>query len=215
MKIVFAGYRPWALGAFIDVIDVCGLKDFDLVKTPKELEEIENCIIVGAGWSWIIPDRIIENNEVIALMHPSDLPDYAGGSPIQHQIIDGLSRTKASLFKVDSRLDAGPVFLKKEMSLEGGIKEVFDSLRKVTRELLIEFITKYPAIEPKAQSQNEMTVKKRLKPGDSFLSKSEIQHLTTKQLYNMIRCRENPYPNVYIEDETGRLYFEKVRYEKK
>ena len=214
MKIVFAGYRSWALSAFIEVIETCNIKDYELVKNPEELGKVSNSVVIGAGWSWIIPQNVIERNKVIALMHPSDLPDYAGGSPIQHQIIDGLTETKACLFKVDNKLDSGPVFLKKRMSLEGNIEDIFDSLKDATRDLLVQFITKYPSISETPQRHSKDSIRKRLQPKDSMLTKKDIQGLSTKNLYNLMRCRENPYPNVYIEDEFGRLYFEKVRYEK-
>ena len=36
--------------------------------------------------------------------------------------------------------------------------------------------------------------------------------MTAQNLYDTIRCREDPYPNAYIEDETGRLIFKRVEF---
>lgn len=214
MKIIFAGYRTWAIKAFEDVIEKCSLKNFEIVSKPEDLNKIRNSVILGAGWSWIIPPEVIEGNELIALMHPSDLPKYSGGSPIQHQIIDGLTKTMGALFQVDTKIDAGPIFLKKEMSLTGNMDEIFESLRTVTCDLMSEFIVKYPDIKPTPQEKTKERVRKRLKPEDSRIAKEDFQKYSTETLYNMIRCRENPYPNVYVEDDHGRLYISSVRYEK-
>lgn len=214
MKIIFAGYRQWATNAFRSVVETCDLKDFEVISNPKDLNNIKDSVILGAGWSWIIPDDVIKNNRLIALMHPSDLPHYSGGSPIQHQIIDGLTKTKGSLFQVESQIDTGPIFLKKEMSLVGSMEDIFESLSQVTRDLMIEFISKYPNIKTTPQEKTKERVRKRLKPENSKITKEDLQKHDTETLYNIIRCRENPYPNVYIEDDKGRLYFSSVRYVK-
>ena len=51
-------------------------------------------------------------------MHPSDLPKYAGGSPIQHQIINGVINSKATLFEVTKEIDSGPILYKTNLSLD-------------------------------------------------------------------------------------------------
>ncbi len=215
MNVVFAGYRKWALDAFVQVISRTKnqIGTPRIVSTPEELNRIEGSVILGAGWSWILPESVIEKNEVIALIHPSDLPEYAGGSPIQHQIIDGIVDTKASLFKVTKDLDAGPIFLKEEMSLAGNMNQIFKSLTDASVLLMTKFISSYPDLDEAPQVLSERVVKKRLQPKDSKIERKEFERHDTKKLYNLIRCREEPYPNVYIEDEKGRLYFSKVRFE--
>jgi len=39
--------------------------------------------------------------------------------------------------------------------------------------------------------------------------------MSTRELYNFIRCRQDPYPNVYLEDEFGKLIFKNVEYEER
>ncbi len=215
MNVVFAGYRKWALDAFVEVISRTKnqIGKPRIVSTPEELNKVKDSVILGAGWSWILPESVIEKNDVIALIHPSDLPEYAGGSPIQHQIIDGIVDTKASLFKATKDLDAGPVFLKEEMSLAGNMGEIFKSLTDASVLLMTKFILSYPDLDQVPQSLSERVVKKRLQPKDSKIERKEFESYDTKKLYNLIRCREEPYPNVYIEDEKGRLYFSKVRFD--
>lgn len=188
-----------------------------VAQTSKRMFELLNIhkfdVVFLAGWSWIVPDVICKKYTVVG-MHPSDLPDYAGGSPIQHQVLDGLTRTKATLFMIPPGvpLDRGPILLKEEFSLEGGMNDIFAELTRVTRSLLQRFVTQWPDIVPIEQPVDVPQALKRLKPIDSKLTKEKLQSSTALELYNTMRCREDPYPNTYIEDETGTLYFSSVKF---
>ena len=214
MKIILAGYRQWALKSFDQLIKKYPHIDFKIVKTQKDLLNFKNSIILCAGWSWIFKKKYIENNEIICLMHPSDLPNYAGGSPIQNQIIEGVEETKATLFKADCNIDTGPILKKTRISLSGNLEQIFLELERVTVILFSYFIDKYPNNTIKYSEQIVTKTYKRLKPSQSELTKSMVNSMTTKQIYDFIRCRTDPYPNVYLEDHTGRIYFKEVKFEK-
>ena len=148
-------------------------------------------------------------------MHLSDLPEYAGGSPLQHQILDGLEYTKMTLFKVNQEIDEGDIIYKLDLDISSGISKIFQNLSNASYELLKMFIVNYPNIELKKQNKINNHHRKRLKPEDSELRIEDVSNMNTKQLYDMIRCREYPYPNVFIEDEFGKILFSKVEYIKK
>lgn len=215
MKVLFCGYRDWAYSAWLHLC--INRVNIDLAGTPEQLlskvNESSYDVIVLAGWSWKVPDEVLDKNYVIG-MHPSDLPAYAGGSPLQNQIIDGIKRTNASLFKVTSKFDAGPVLAKLPFSLEGHMNDVFDELTRVTIELVTSFLDAYPSVTetPQAAGGNHV---RRLKPDQSHITVQRMAEMTCEKLYDEIRCREDPYPNVYIEDDTGRLYFKLVEFEPK
>ena len=86
--------------------------NFLLANSKDELNQMlikyKPIIIVLLGWSWILRKEIVNNYYVIGI-HPSDLPNYAGGSPIQNQIINGISSSKCTLFKVTRDIDQGPI----------------------------------------------------------------------------------------------------------
>ncbi len=221
--IVFAGYRDWALSILENLQKNCKNIVFIHVETEASLYTVLAAVQVDAvflaGWSWILPTSFLQNNFVIGL-HPSDLPNYAGGSPLQHQILDGLTKTKMSLFEITPLLDHGQVFLKANLSLEGHMSDIFASMVESGSGLLIEAVTKLDNLkessyEGTAEPLESIEIKKRLKPESSCLNKAEIPTLSTRDLYNKIRAREKPYPNVYIEDEVGRLYFRSVEFDPK
>lgn len=210
MKVLFCGYRPWAINAYAEL---CSSDDFSLARSPEELLaalDSETDVVVVAGWSWKVPDEVLENHFVVG-MHPSDLPNYSGGSPIQNQILDGVKHTFASMFLLTSKFDEGPLIGKCAISLEGHMEDIFAELTRVTVSLVTDLLERWPHADPIPQAKGGLVVK-RLRPDQSRLTKDEFEHMTCSQLFDSIRCREDPYPNVYIEDETGRLYFKRVEF---
>ena len=212
MKLALLGYRKWALNAFSLIQKEYPMHDYTVITNPDEVGDLEDCVVLGAGWSWLISNEFLAKNEMVALVHPSDLPEYAGGTPIQHQILDGLLNTKATLFEVTNKLDAGPIIYKTDFSLSGSMDDIFVSLTKATMDLFSNFLDNYPDI-PRL-SQKVGMVRKRLTPDQSQLSADDFKTMSVFDIYNHIRCREYPYPNAYIEDHSGRLYFSNVRFEK-
>tara|TARA_R100000008_G_scaffold49839_1_gene29750 strand:- start:8298 stop:8939 length:642 start_codon:yes stop_codon:yes gene_type:complete len=211
MKIALVGYRSWALIAFGKLIEKFPDVSFGVYTKPNNLNGVEDTIILAAGWSWIFDTDTLKKNKFVAAMHPSDLPQYAGGSPIQHQIVDGVTKTKATLFEATENIDGGPILYKTDMSLEGHMPDIFNSLTKVTIELFSKFILDWPNIPKQTQEQGD--IYKRLTPDSSKLSIKDVQNMSVLDLYNYIRCREDPYPNVYVEDDSGKLYFRNVEFE--
>ena len=87
MKIVLIGYREWALKAFSNFRNLKVLKtNEDLNFFIDEYKSEEDLCLLFAGWSQIIKSEIIDKFICISL-HPSDLPRFRGGSPIQNQKI--------------------------------------------------------------------------------------------------------------------------------
>lgn len=231
MKILFCGYRYWAQNVYNSVAhgpdhDWLFVQDKDEMLAALRTHEFD--LIFCVGWSWIVPKRIVENYVVFGI-HPSDLPKYAGGSPLQHQILDGLTETKCTLFRLRPELDSGETIDKEPMSLEGTMEDVLRELAYTSIKLIRRTVEAYPDITH--TPTGKVRTKKRLKPEQSQLllnfETGDVRTTTgpkpntfgmlrnVRQLYDFIRCRTDPYPNVYVEDETGRLYFTNVRFEPK
>ncbi len=222
MKIVFLAYRNWAL----DVVQQISNENsqdhiFETLTSPEALREYVResldpaTIFVAIGWSWIIEAEI--TNRFLCLgLHPSDLPSYRGGSPIQHQIIDGITLTKCSLFRIAEKLDSGEIWGKSDLSLNGdSMDDVFQNIKTASVNLLTSFIKSYPNINTESQNLSEGNYVKRRKPEESQLLLEDLDFSDITALYNKIRCLTAPYPNAYIEDKKGnRLYFEKVHFTK-
>jgi methionyl-tRNA formyltransferase len=140
MRILFASYRDWSNQIF-ERLD--NKEQFDRVHSQQELltkNHKEYDLIFFVGWSEIIPDEYISEDNCICL-HPSPLPKYRGGSPIQHQIISGETESAVTLFFMNSELDAGDIVFQKEFSLSGELTDIFDRIISVGSEGIAQVIS--------------------------------------------------------------------------
>jgi methionyl-tRNA formyltransferase len=213
---VFAGYRDWAVAILDGLRSKHRAVTLRHADTPEKLAALINgdnpAAVLMAGWSWILPNDEVEKQPIYGL-HPSDLPAYAGGSPIQHQIIDGVTESKVSIFRLCPGVDSGPIINKADLSLNGHLDEIFDRITECGIGLFADIMTAFPDVSETPQPPVSHAATRRLRPEDSRLEKSKIAELTCRDLFNLIRAREDPYPNVFIEDETGRLSFKRVEFD--
>lgn len=220
MKVIFLAYRTWGLRAAHAVMQRLGSTiDASIIESPDALSLAcqslapNQVVIVALGWSWLIEKAITENQLCLGA-HPSDLPSYRGGSPIQNQIIDGIEDTKLSLFHITEKLDAGDIWGKAPLSLKGdSMEDIFANLESASIQLLSDFFSNYPNIQPTPQDLALGSYRKRRKPEESRLELADFASGDLRSLHNKIRCLTGPYPNAYLEDSDGnRLYFEAIRF---
>ena len=184
-----------------------------LLSSPKKLTIIylkrkKPEIIFFPDWSWIIPNEIISNYKCICF-HESNLPKFRGGSPIQNQIIRGVTKTKTTAFIMNEKIDAGDIILQKNLSLEGSIQEIFSRMSENDYSLILKIINgKYK----RRKQSGKPTTYSRRKPKESELK--SLNH-SINYLYNFIRMLEDPYPNAFIRIGKQKLIFKKAIYNNK
>lgn len=219
MRVIFCGYRDWALNVINNIKSHPRIKGYKIISSKKKYDDefnelVENTdIIIFLGWSWIIPKEVTQNHLCLGV-HPSDLPNYRGGSPIQNQIIDGVTKTKVSLMTLDEKLDAGSVWLKKDLDLNGdNIESVFKNIENSTIALFEIFFNTYPNINPTEQNLELGSYFKRRNAEQSRLEIDDFKYKSLKDIYNFVRCLTDPYPNAYLQDKKGnKLIFKEVKY---
>lgn len=220
-RVIFAGYRDWALRV---IEEVTRRGDVQVLKCVQSNEEFESYmqtvspedvdVIIIIGWSWIIQDIITQRYLCLGI-HPSDLPSYRGGSPIQHQIMDGLKKSKVSMMTIgQGKIDSGDIWGKEDVDLTGDSMEVvLDHIACSSIKLLDSFFDQYPFITPKQQNPETGTYFNRRTPDESRLTMQMMSEMSIENLYDFIRALTEPYPNAYLEDEQGnRLVFQKVTF---
>lgn len=217
MKILFCGYRQWALDVFEKIRDT--EPNIVLIQSPEMLNEITASedwdVIFVVGWSWKIEPEII-NKSLVFGIHPSDLPDYSGGSPIQNQILDGITRTNSTLFKLNEKFDEGDIVDKEPIDLSGHMSDVLNSISLSSVAMIHRFLNNYPDIKLVKQHSIGKKVR-RIKPSDSRLENPAGKNgkMSCRELWDFIRCREDPYPNTFFEDDTGRIVVRHVEFYEK
>lgn len=218
MLIDILGYREWAKEIFQAAKDLS--EGSDLIwhwhKDDRHLCDDRNLTFL-IGWSDILPREYYEDVPTFVL-HPSKLPKYRGGSPIQNQILDGMTRSAVTIFSLDikhPKVDSGPIAWQMAMSLDGEMTDIlhristigFIGVTEVVNRIRSETLVLTPQIE------EEATTYKRRKPKDSEITREELATSRAEDLYNKVRALQSPYPTAFISTIDGRLYIEKARYE--
>jgi len=221
MKILVCAYRDWAKEIVLNISCNKKITIIDHIKDQQHLlkvisDDINVDLILFIGWSWILPDEVTKNYLCVGI-HPSDLPHYKGGSPIQNQIINGVAKSKVTLFTLSPKLDGGDIWLKEDVNFLGNnMNEIFNSIVNASTRLLNSFFNQYPDIKPIKQNPDQGSYFKRRKPNESKLSNERLMKMNTKELYDFIRCLTDPYPNAYYEDNNGdKVFFEEIDFLKK
>ena len=207
MKYVICAYRDYGIKLYHSLKKQF---DFTLIKSKNELsynkiKRINPSLIFFPDWSWKVPENIV-NNYTCICFHEEPLPKIRGGSPIQNQIIRGITKTKTTAFVMNNEIDAGDILLQKALSLDGSIEEIFSRMYKNDYSLILKIIQgKYKTRKQKGK----ITKFSRRKPIDSRLRNLKY---SKKYLYNFIRMLEDPYPNAYIKIGKRKMIFKKAFY---
>ena len=154
-------------------------------------------------WSYIIPEEIYANYECI-VFHMTDLPYGRGGSPLQNLIVRGHTTTKISALRVVKELDAGPIYLKSDLSLSGTAQEIFSSANDVIEGMITAILNNQ--LVP-IEQKGEIVHFKRRKPQDSNIH--ELDDL--RKVYDYIRMLDaDGYPPAFLETAHLKLEFTKA-----
>jgi methionyl-tRNA formyltransferase len=190
------GCKAWNRRVFDEVL--CSLPGrWKYIGTPDEfslaqVERISPRYIFFLHWSWRVPDEIVERFECVCF-HMSDVPFGRGGSPLQNLIIRGHRETMLTALRMGKELDAGPVFLKERLSLEGGAEEIYLRAGNLSARMIEEIIRR----EPKPRPQRGKAVNfKRRKPEESVIAAPA----SLQELYDFIRMLDaDGYPRAFLD----------------
>lgn len=166
----------------------------------NDLKKIDPRIIFFPHWSKNIPAEIYRDYECI-IFHMTDLPYGRGGSPLQNLIVRGHKVTMISALRCVAELDAGPIYIKKPLSLSGSANEIFSRTDALIEDMIVEILKSNP--EPMPQN-GEPVVFKRRKPEEGDWSKAQ----NLSEVYDYIRMLDaEGYPPAHIHSGVFKLEF--------
>jgi methionyl-tRNA formyltransferase len=205
MRIACIGYRDWAL-AIYDQLARETDHVFLILRSKVQFSEsvitdFKPDLVLFYGWSWIVPIQIIDAYTCL-MLHPSPLPRYRGGSPLQNQIIAGEKNSMVTIFVMTNELDAGDIVEQEPLSLEDSLDDIFDRIKDIGTWLTQRIIN--CGIKSIPQDQAKATYCKRRKPEDSEITADELKSKSAQFLYDKIRMLANPYPNAFIRTADGK-----------
>lgn len=145
-------------------------------------------------WSWIVPAQVYEAFECV-IFHMTDLPYGRGGSPLQNLIVRGHDSTMITALRCVAAMDAGPVYLKRPLSLGGTAEEILVRAGDIIEGMILDILELNPAPRPQT---GEPVLFRRRSPEDG-----EVSNLVDlASLYDHIRMLDaDGYPPAHVATE--------------
>jgi methionyl-tRNA formyltransferase len=151
-------------------------------------------------WSWKVPQEIVDQYECVCF-HMTDVPFGRGGSPLQNLTVRGHRETKLTALRMAQDYDAGPVYGKEPLSLEGGAEEIYLRAGRLSAKMIERIIRQ----EPKPVPQRGKAVDfKRRKPAESEV----VNPTSLEQMHDFIRMLDaEGYPRAFLKHAGFRFEF--------
>jgi methionyl-tRNA formyltransferase len=203
MSYVIATSRPWNAITAKRLTERTG-QPFHLITcredlTPERLREIAPRYIFFPHWSYLIPAEVHEHWECV-IFHMTDLPYGRGGSPLQNLIARGHRETQLTALRCAAELDAGPVYLKRPLCLEGSASEIFLRAAGVIEAMIATIVRDKPKPQPQ---QGEPVVFRRRRPAESDLAQAPIHDLNSSSTSSGCSMRKAIRARFWICTDTG------------
>ncbi len=172
--------------------------------TPALIERIKPRYVFFPHWSWKVPPEVLGAAECI-LFHMTDLPYGRGGSPLQNLITSGITQTMVSAVRMTGEIDAGPIYLKQPLSLEGSATDIFRRLSVIVFDMIGKIVASSPQPVPQTGTP---TYFKRRTQGQSALPDAA----TVRNIYDHIRMLDaETYPRAFLDLGRWRLEFSEAQ----
>jgi len=204
---IVIGSKTWNKRVFDEII--AGYPGYwHFISTPDELvfealNKLDPRYIFFLHWSWKVPPELVEKFECVCF-HMADVPYGRGGSPMQNLIVRGHRDTKLTALRMVEDFDAGPVYLKEDLSLEGNGEEIFMRATYLAARMIRHIIEKQPV--PLLQ-EGEPVVFGRRKPEESIIP--ELDNL--QALHDFVRMLDaDGYPKAFLEYKGFRYEFSRA-----
>jgi len=207
VRYVVASDRPWNCGLADRLTARCS-REFvaigsEVELTKEALDEINPRYVFFPHWSRRIPKAVWDAYECV-VFHMTDLPYGRGGSPLQNLITRGHEGTVISALRCTEGLDAGPIYLKRPLSLVGSAEEIFLRADRIIEEMIVDIQRDEPS---PSEQVGEPEVFRRRRPEDGDLSALE----GLDSWYDGIRMLDAAgYPPAHINVGRIRLEFSNV-----
>jgi methionyl-tRNA formyltransferase len=207
MNYVIATNKKWNF-PMRDSLEINTGCSFILIKNNEKLtlnllSKINPKYVFFPHWSYRIPEEVFKNFECV-IFHMTDVPFGRGGSPLQNLLERGIYQTKMSALKCVRKMDAGPVYLKKDLSLHGNAEEIYIRAGKIIEEMIVEIIKNNPV--PREQTGDVVEFKRR-KPEQSDISGLQ----SIEQIFDYFRMLDaEGYPKAFLNLGDFKLEFSRA-----
>ena len=170
------------------------------VEKPSSHEELLKCVergkpdlLITVAYGHILKEAVINLPKFGAInLHYSLLPAYRGAAPVQWAILNGEKTTGVSVFKLDSGMDTGPIYLQRSVEIEQNdtTSNLLSKLNIVGVELIKETLKLIAAgVSPASQSKNGISFAPKFTKIDGAVD----WHKSAEEIFNKYRAlSDNP-----------------------
>ena len=142
------------------------------------IEKLNPDIVVVVAYGKILPPELLSLKNIKFInVHASLLPKWRGAAPIQRAIMNLEKKTGISIMKIISRLDAGPVLIKSELTIskETTYQELSYQMSKLGAQLILKAINliQQNKVKPVNQIEEEATYAKKINKIESKINWNE------------------------------------------
>ena len=186
----------------IKLLKVDHINEAKCLNTIKSLN-IDWLFIIG--WSQIANDEVLKSPNIGALgIHPTLLPEGRGRASIPNAILKSLKTTGATLFKLSTEVDSGPILEQIKIPITN--KTNAAELYKLTKDAHVQLIRNSLGniisndVIFKTQDEKKATYWEGRKPEDGEIQSDKMDIYYAEKL---IRATTKPYPGAfcYINDQ--------------
>ncbi|MGH9512485.1 MAG: hypothetical protein ACRD2U_10160 [Terriglobales bacterium] len=196
MNYLVLGCKPWNRRVFDEELSRLPGR-WVYIGSPQEVScdivrETSPRYLFFLHWSWQVPPDIVQNFECVCF-HMTDVPYGRGGSPLQNLVLRGHRETKLTALRMSMQFDAGPVYLKEPLSLEGSAEEIYLRACRLSASMIGRIVRE--EMKPTPQ-QGQVVDFKRRRPEESIISNPA----SLRELYDFIRMLDaDGYPHAFLE----------------
>jgi len=203
-RYLVAGCKSWHRRAFDEVLSkLAGEWHYVGSREQLSVEDVRRLhprYAFFLHWSWKVPSEIVDEVECVCF-HMTDVPYGRGGSPLQNLIVHGHRDTKLTALRMTPELDAGPVYVKRNLSLEGGAEEIYLRACALSADIIKQIVQ--DEMEPLPQTGEPVNFRRR-KPEESQIA--DIDSL--EHLHDFIRMLDaEGYPRAFMSHAGYRFEF--------
>ena len=204
---IFASSRSWHEPEFESLKNEME-GHWEWVSTPEELriavKQLDPKYVFFLHWNWRVEESIWSEIDCVCF-HMSDVPYGRGGTPLQNLIVRGHDQTQLTALRMVEEVDAGPVYTKRPLSLEGRAEEVYIRAGKLSTDIIKWMIETNPV---PLRQEGEVEVFNRRTPEESLLP----EHGELVSLFDHIRMLDAPgYPHAFAPYGEFQLEFVQAR----
>lgn len=197
-----------------EAAETLGINCFTTVRMSQDDERIEWIrenlpdLILVIDFGHIIKEPMLNMAEMGCMnIHPSMLPSYRGSAPVQRAIMDGLSETGVTLFRLDAGMDSGPILSQSKVTIlpSDDFDTILEKCSIIGTDILLNFIFEVSTDKWNFTTQSEDNVSLAPK-----IDKTEGKILwddTALNIYNKIRAiGASPGTYCTVNDKRIRVY---------